>query len=781
QRTQLEEASRLKSEFLSNMSHELRTPLNSVLALSQLMITRGPGKNAATDIEHLRIIERNGRQLLNLINDILDISKIEAGRMDLTLMEFSPESVIQEVAATVKPLSEEKNLEFTVSADSLPDMKSDRGKLKQILLNLLSNAVKFTEEGKVSLCVFADENDITFNVSDTGIGIPENSLNQVFEEFRQADGSNTRRYDGTGLGLSISQRLARLLGGEISVESKVNSGSTFTLVLPLADFAEKESEADLIKEFPTAEMSAGRHTVLVIDDEEDASQLICNQLDKLGYDYVEARSGKEALELAEKVKPFAITLDILMPEMDGWEVLQTLKSNEKTSRIPVIVVSVSDDRETGRALGAAGYVVKPVDSEVLKAELERIKSIRRVRKVLVVDDDLVVREQLKYLLGEEKYQVFAVDNGQTALESIKSDPPDAVVLDLLMPVMDGFSVLESMRSDPATYSIPVIVLTSKDITAQENAVLAGAARRVISKAGGNGDQLRHELHEALLKLENVGFKSETEQPHILVVEDNEIATLQIKSILEENNYIVTTAENGEKGLAAVRQELPDGIILDLMMPEMDGFEVLEQIRSTQWSAKLPVLILTAKELTQEDRSRLSNNNVYQLIQKGNVDKKQLLKEVSCLVEKSYPVCPDNSAVQEVNIPVKNTALPQSEDKPILIVEDNPDNRVTIEAIISDIGRECVTVDNGDDGILQAQKIKPGLILMDIQLPGMSGVDVMKILKKDQKLKNIPVIALTARAMKGDREEFLKEGFDDYMSKPIDPELLQRLIEEWTEI
>jgi len=786
QRVQLEEASRLKSEFLSNMSHELRTPLNSVLALAQLMITRGPGKKVDTDIEHLGIIERNGRHLLNLINDILDIAKIESGRMDLILSKFVPEGIIQEAIATVTPLVKEKGLTINLENDDLPEMYNDKDKLKQILLNLLSNAVKFTDDGYVGLTVCTSGENITFQVSDSGIGIGAQHLEHIFEEFRQVDGSSTRRYEGTGLGLAISQRLAHHLGGEITVVSEPDKGSTFTLTVPIKKSGGTPSRVSAESPLPLAPVSHNKLKVLVVDDEPEPRALICKTLEQLGYEPVEAMNGVEALHLAKTINPFAITLDILMPGMDGWEVLQKIKSDTETSTIPVVIVSVSCDKDTGQALGASGYLVKPVNDNALKLELDRIKQNRPIQSILVADDDLAVREQLKYILGNDNYSVCTATNGEEALDAVNRLSPDAVILDLMMPKMDGFEVLEHLKENEINRDLPTIVLTSKDLTREEKESLAESTNRVIAKDGAREIQLRDQLHDALLTLEGRKVTHHNlDKTHILIMDDNEIATLQLRTILEEEGYEVTTASNGKEGMNLIAGNPPDAIILDLMMPEMDGFQVLEQVRSAPGTSAIPVLILTAKELTEEDRAKLTYDNILHLIQKGNIDRNMLLENVMQLVNPpsllpaGRKLLTKQEIISDIQQPVQNGEV-SSSDNPILVVEDNPDNLLTISAILDSMNLMYITADSGREGIEKAKQVKPSLILMDIQLPDFSGIDALKEVKENPELKNIPVVALTARAMKGDREEFLSHGFDDYISKPINIEELEQLVRRLTD-
>ncbi|TAL18413.1 response regulator [bacterium] len=656
QQARLQEADRLKSEFLSNMSHELRTPLNSVLALSQLMISRGAGKNPAQEQEYLRVIERNGRHLLALLNDILDLSKIESGKLELVAERFEPRAVAERVVETVEPLARAKGLKLTLGGDA-PAMISDMERVRQILTNLMGNAVKFTERGEVEVRLSQKDGFVLFSVRDTGIGIEARDMAFIFDEFRQVDGSTTRRHEGTGLGLAICQKLARLLGGHIAVESQPGEGSTFVLYLPLGEPPSGEAEKPVQAVAKSSGPSADVKTVLVIDDEESERRSLKSYLESAGYRVVTASSGRKAIEAARREKPSAISLDVIMPDMDGWEVISRLKASPETAAIPVMVVSVSDDRDTGEALGVSGYALKPVDKAYYVSEISRL-----------------------------------------AGESAK--PP----------------------------------------------------------AGRKGPK------------ESRGL--------IFAVEDNSIATLQIRSALEEAGFGVETASGGAEALRKIAVITPDAIILDLMMPDVDGFEVLEQLRSTERTARLPVLVLTAKELTAADRSKLSHNNVQELIQKGSIDREELVAKVSRLL--GYETAKQAPAPAEVSAgpaPLPRPARAGTGEV-ILLVEDNPDNRFTMSAILEELGHRYEIAEDGAQALEAAARLRPALILMDVQLPVLSGIDATRRLKEDPSLSDIPVVALTAKAMKGDREALLAAGFDDYIPKPVDTVELASVIRKW---
>ncbi|MFC1493214.1 response regulator, partial [candidate division KSB1 bacterium] len=777
QRLQVDEASRLKSEFLSNMSHELRTPLNSILALSQLMISRKQDRKNEKDNEYLEIIERNGKNLLNLINDILDLSKIESGRMDINISEIKIGEFTEVVLETIKPMLAEKDVQLNVDVDSSLSISSDFEKVHQIMLNLLSNAVKFTNEGEIEIKIQKEAENMMFAVNDTGIGISEENKRFIFEEFRQVDGSTTRAFGGTGLGLAISRKFARKLGGDLKVTSKIGEGSTFTLILPMEydsnEKIEQELPADTVRVRKSAETGSEK-TILIIDDEPETCSLISDFLEQSGYSTVIANSGNEGIELAKEIKPFAITLDILMPEMDGWETLRHLKSLSGTADIPVIVISVSEDRTTGAALGAAGYILKPVEKNTLLNEIQKISMIKSVQNIMVVDDDTPTRLYIQTILEEMDYAVTTASDGQEALEVMNLKKPDAIILDLLMPVMDGFTVIEKLRQDREKNQIPVIILTAKDISIKDKAKLEGAVRRIVTKGTMKKEDLLHDIKSTLDEIESQLCSVNDEiDPYILVVEDDDIAALQIRTALEENHYQVSVASGGDEAIKKVRERIPDAVILDLMMPEIDGFQVLDNIRSTEDTAEIPVLILTAKEITRKELDRLRRNNIKQLIQKGSLDREQLVERVKRLVGKTEDTIIENENVRPEDIEQKYV----SEDL-ILVVEDNPDNMFTISAILEENGLNFIKAADGKEALKMVAENSPGLVLMDIQLPEMSGVEAAAKIRADENSRGLPVIAMTAKAMKGDKEKILASGFDDYISKPIDPGILLSVINKW---
>jgi hypothetical protein len=495
-RREIEVASRHKSEFLANMSHELRTPLNAIIGYSEMLQEEAADLGQEAFTPDLKKINAAGRHLLELINAVLDLSKIEAGRMDLFLEDFAVPALVHDIAAVIQPLAEKNRNRLEVRCDAeAGTMHADLTKVRQALFNLLSNACKFTEQGTVSLAVAREPLDsadwLVFTVNDTGIGMTPEQMGRLFEAFSQADAGVSRRYGGTGLGLALSRRLARMMGGDISVASEPGRGSAFTIRLPAnvtGPAAEQESPA-----VPAGEgVAAGATTILVIDDDAAIRDLMQRFLAKEGFRVVTAAGGEEGLRLARELAPAAITLDVMMPGLDGWAVLSALKADADLADIPVIMLTIVDDRNLGYALGAAEYLTKPIDRERLLAVLRRY---RHDLPVLVVDDDAELRELVRRLLEREGYTVVEAENGRAALARVEEAAPGLIVLDLMMPEMDGFEFLTELRGHESRRAIPVIVVTAKDLTAEDHRRLNGSVERILQKGAYSREALLGEVRD----------------------------------------------------------------------------------------------------------------------------------------------------------------------------------------------------------------------------------------------------------------------------------------------
>jgi signal transduction histidine kinase/DNA-binding response OmpR family regulator len=495
---QLEQASQHKSQFLANMSHELRTPLNAIIGYSEILQEDAVDLGQDNLVTDLKKIESAGRHLLGLINDILDLSKIEAGKMDIYLEDVEIVPLLEEVRSIIVPMAEKNAnvLEYRL-ADNLGSMRTDRTKLKQSLLNLFSNGSKFTENGRLTLDVKRFETDkpmVSFAVSDTGIGMTEEQLGRLFQAFNQADASTTKKYGGTGLGLAITRNFCQLLGGNVTVTSKPGEGSTFTIVLPDSPVAPAPAKATDAPPLSVEVDSAP--TVLVVDDDPTARELLSANLKGAGYRLLQASNGDEALSLARSTRPDAITLDVMMPKPDGWDVLSALKADADLRDIPVVIVTMLSDRGIGLSLGAVEVLTKPVERAQLTALIHNL--VRREGPVLVVEDDAGAREMIRQTIEKMSLPVAEADNGLQALDWLGQHPAPAVILlDLMMPEMDGFEVLDALAAHPQWREIPVIVITAKQLTAAERERLLGQARRVIEKGGASRLDIVAAINEAV--------------------------------------------------------------------------------------------------------------------------------------------------------------------------------------------------------------------------------------------------------------------------------------------
>lgn len=500
-----ESANRAKSAFLANMSHELRTPLNAIIGYSEMLIEDADEMGYSSIVPDVKKIQAAGSHLLDLINNILDLSKIEAGKMDLFYEAFDIPDMVEGVLATVKPLIAKNN--NTLEVEYAPDanrMVADLVKVRQTLLNLLSNAAKFTENGTVQLKIMRGRFDntdwITFRVTDTGIGMSPEQIEHLFREFTQADNSTTRKYGGTGLGLAISRRFCQMMNGDILVESEVGKGTTFIVHLP-ADVPERQAQQQAREKLETTEIQAlaGESTILVIDDEPSVRELVARYLTKAGFHVHTASSGAEGLRLAEQIRPNAITLDVLMPEMDGWAVLSALKAHPTLADTPVIMLTITDNRSMGFSLGATDYLTKPIDRARLVELLHKYTLAGPASgSILVVEDHDDTRQMVRRALEKEGWKVAEASDGRVGLAKLKESQPDLILLDLMMPGMDGFQFMTEMRKNIAWQRIPVIVVTAKSLTAADRQHLNGYVERILQKGAYNREALLREVRDLVV-------------------------------------------------------------------------------------------------------------------------------------------------------------------------------------------------------------------------------------------------------------------------------------------
>ncbi|WP_296492498.1 GAF domain-containing protein [Rhodoferax sp.] len=514
---QLEVASQLKSQFLANMSHELRTPLNAIIGVTEMLHEDAVDLDRPDDIEPLERVLRAARHLLALINDILDLSKIEAGKMDIHVETFAIAPLVGDVAQTIQLMAAKAGNQLVVDcAPDIGSMHADQTRTRQALLNLASNATKFTDKGTVTIAarrVFeAGVEWVTLAVTDTGIGLTAEQMGKLFQDFVQADASTTRKYGGTGLGLAISRRFCQMMGGDITVTSEPGRGSTFTIRLPAMMGVQPPPEP-VQRSMPARQSAAavGPATILVVDDDPTVRELMERHLTREGFAVVTARGGQEGLRLAKELHPAAITLDVMMPDIDGWTVLAAIKGDPELRDIPVILMSIVDEQKRGYALGATDYMIKPVDRARLAGVLRGICG-HGGRRVLLVDDDEMMRRTMRQVLEKDQWEVFEAGNGCLALAQLAQALPDVIMLDLMMPEMDGFEFVVELRSRPEWREIPVVVITAKDLSAQERERLNGGVTRVLQKGASDMEALLQEIGRVLPARIALGRGLKSEEP-----------------------------------------------------------------------------------------------------------------------------------------------------------------------------------------------------------------------------------------------------------------------------
>jgi len=493
------EAVRLKSQFLANMSHELRTPLNSIIGFSELLMDGLVGELNEKQAHYIKIIHSSGEHLLRLVNDILDFSKLEAGMLEVFAEPTNLREVATDVLRAYNVVAERKGL--TIRADippDLPPMLTDRRKLAQILDNLLSNAVKFTDKGRIEITARRMGETLEVVVSDTGVGIDPKDLPYIFDAFHQVDASTTKKHAGTGLGLALVKRLVEIQQGSIEVTSTPGQGTTFSIRLPFVEFKPEQTAQAAAQEVKKQLPPSSDRPVLVVEDNPLAANLMSTWLTEAGYKVITASTGEEALAKAISARPAAITLDILLPQMDGWRVLHRLKEMPETKDIPIIVVSIVEDKSFGLSLGAVDYMVKPVSRTDLLNEIEGfMKPGRRPHRVLVIDDNPADISLVEEMLSLDGYEVLKAGGGLEGLKVARSEQPDLVILDLMMPDLDGFDVMRLLASDEATKDLPVIIFTAKDLTEIDRANLGENIREIFTKAQLDRASLRGKIADIL--------------------------------------------------------------------------------------------------------------------------------------------------------------------------------------------------------------------------------------------------------------------------------------------
>lgn len=657
----LGKASKYKSEFMANMSHELRTPLNSILVLSQLLMDNKANSLKPKEVEFAKTINSSGSDLLELINEILDLSKVESGKLDLHIEELYFDDLSAFIKRTFTPLTDKKKLELhTVITEDVPKfIKTDIQRVYQVMKNLFSNAIKFTSTGSITLKVHRPDAKTNFeksgldvsqaiaiSVVDTGIGIKSDKIDLIFEAFKQADGTTSRKYGGTGLGLTISRSFSELLGGEITLESEYGKGTTFTLYLPFvfneeeyqdkiqtpereSTFtADKKTLPELQKNKLTlkepnfkddrSSIEPGDKFILVIEDDENFSKVLYDLSHDKGFKCMVALDGESGLHLAEYHQPSAIILDIGLPGIDGYEVMERLKDNTRTRHIPVHFISASDKSIKAMKMGAIGYLTKPVSNKKLDVAFKKIETIisKPIKKVLVVEDDKIMRTSIIKLLGDNNVKIVAVDTAEKAYEHLLTESFDCQILDLGLKEMSGFDLLGKIRSNKKIVDLPIIIYTGKDLSKEEEKKLNLYADSIILKGARSFERLLSETTLFLHQLESEMPESKRkilQQLHnkeemlkgkqVLIVDDDMRNVFALSSLLEEKGINVIVGQNGKDGLEKLSENKNiDLVLMDIMMPEMDGYEAMKEIRKQKQYKRLPIIALTAKAM-KEDREK----------------------------------------------------------------------------------------------------------------------------------------------------------------------------------
>ena len=628
QKEKAEESTHMKSQFLANMSHELRTPMNSILGLTELILDSSSikGKNK----ERLEVVLKSGKRLMNLINDILDLSKIEAGKMEIREEQVLLDELIEDAENSITPLTKNKNIEFRINKKTNTNVHitTDKGRVTQVLMNLLGNAVKFTEKGYVELSISAPDNEILkFDIADTGIGMSQSDLQIIFDEFRQIDGTTSRKYSGTGLGLTICRKIADMLKGKISVQSEIGKGSTFSFSIPLKIMdirAEKPEEPKVNIE---TLLKNRKHPILIIDDDPEIRYTIGQYLISRGYEVVYAEDGEQGLEKAVKLQPFAITLDVMLPKKDGWNILKEFKENPATRDIPVILISVMGDKNLGFGLGAFEYFVKPISSEKLLNAFTKLENLakKRIERIVIIDDDEMEFEKFSRAFKNDNVRIEYVNDSLLAYNKILEIQPDLIILDLLMPNMDGITLSHKLKSSKETRHIPIIISTAKDLSEDERSLLNDTVEEITVKSKGHPlDVLkivrdRIKMHEDYSEMSDWASERKVidEEPEesdddeksdiqeeeakeykatVLIVDDDEDTLFTVNEIVQSCDCKTLLAYSGQDALTVLGKETPDLILLDIMMPGMDGFQTLKKIKQMPALVSIPVFAVTAKAM-----------------------------------------------------------------------------------------------------------------------------------------------------------------------------------------
>ncbi|WP_338760984.1 response regulator [Bernardetia sp. ABR2-2B] len=751
---QLELSNKYKSEFLANMSHELRTPLNSIIMLSKMLSKNEKDTLVEKDVKKAKIIYKSGGELLRLINDILDLSKIEAGKMVINPVEFANKEIITDMNDLFQGIAQEKGIQFIAEDKTKSFIYSDKERLAQILRNFLSNAFKFTKKGQVKLSITEhDEEHYKYSIIDTGIGIPKDKQQIIFEAFKQADGTTSREYGGTGLGLSIARELTKLLQGQIELDSEAGKGSTFSIILPKKldeELAEKEDRVTVVvKNLATGKnkspqkrlprkliredveddrnnINKNDNVILIIEDEVQFAESMAEVLQSQNIKTLIAQSGEEGIDLAIQYKPSGIILDLGLPDIDGTDVLKKLKSYKELRHIPIEIISARDKDNNLLSTGAFGFLQKPIDENVLKkamADMLRL-SQKKVKDLLVVEDDESQMEAIKELIIGDDVKVKGVKNQKEAIDAIENGTFDGAIVDLGLKNGSGQEVCKYINENYP--NIPVIIYTGKTLSYEEETNLRQAAQSIILKTRDTGEKLREEVALFLHRME----------------EEVEKETPKLKQ--EESEQKTRTAELAESLLAEIQvdKELED------LLPKRTKTDKSNK-KSEKLEGDVPPRSLTRNSINED--------------MNGDEDED----------EEEYKSA--NEAAKEIS---KEEAIKLIKNKTILVVDDDIRNIFVIASALETYEANILEAMNGQQAIDMLREEDIDLVLMDSVMPEMNGLDAMRTIRQDEDLQHFPIVAITGKAQEEDKQECFDAGANDYIVKPVDYDQLVYTVCKW---
>ena len=752
---ELELSNKYKSEFLANMSHELRTPLNSIIMLSKMLSKNEKQSLPEKDVKKAKIIYKSGGELLRLINDILDLSKIEAGKMVINPVEFANKEVVTDMNDLFQGIAQEKGIEFVTEDKTKSFIYSDKERLAQILRNFLSNSFKFTKKGQVKLSITEhDQDHYRYSVSDTGIGIPKDKQQVIFEAFKQADGTTSREYGGTGLGLSIARELTKLLQGQIELDSEAGKGSTFSIILPKKldeELAEKEDRVTVVvknlgagRNRPTSEERLPRkliredieddrdniqkndNVILIIEDEVQFAESMAEVLSAQNIKTLIAQSGEEGIDLAIQYKPNGIILDLGLPDIDGTDVLKKLKSYKELRHIPIEIISARDKDNDLLSTGAFGFLQKPIDENVLKNAMSDMLRLskKKVKELLIVEDDESQMEAIKELIIGDDVKVLGVKSQTEAIKAIENGTFDGAIVDLGLKDGSGQAVCKYINENHS--NIPVIIYTGKSLSQEEEKNLRQAAQSIILKTRDTDEKLREEVAIFLHRME--------------------------EEVEKETPKSTTEKQNGQKSRTA---ELAESLLDELKVDKE-----LEEMLPKKSSSKT-----TNKKSTE----KLEGDVPPRSLTRNSINEEMSEDEDDIEEQKSTEEAGDISKEEAIKI-IKN--------KTILVVDDDIRNIFVIASALETYEAQILEAMNGQQAIEMLREEDVDLVLMDSVMPEMNGLDAMRQIRQDEELKHFPIVAITGKAQEEDKQECFDAGANDYIVKPVDYDQLVYTVCKW---